>query len=102
MGKKILEITMGYNIPIEELAKAFLELAPTWAKIEGLDWKVWIHSNEEKKAGGIYLFDSEESLKKYLDGELYASLLKHPALKDIKSKAYDVLPEHSKITRGPI
>jgi hypothetical protein len=102
MPKKILEITMGYNIPAEELAKAFLELAPTWAKIEGLDWKIWVHNGEEEKAGGRYLFDSEESLKNYLDGELYAGLFKHPALKDIDSKVYDVLPEHTKITRGPI
>ena len=102
MGKKILEITMGYTIPTEELAKKFLELAPTWAKIEGLDWKIWIHDDTENKAGGIYLFDSEDSLKKYQDGELYAGLFTNPALEDVSIKTYDVLPEHTKITRGPI
>ena len=102
MPKKILELTFGYKIPVEELAKAFLELAPTWAAINGLDWKIWIHNGEEKKAGGRYLFDSEESLKDYLDGELYAGLFKHPALENIRTEVYDVLPEHSKITRGPI
>ena len=102
MGKKILEITMGYTISVEELAKAFLELAPTWAEIKGLEWKIWIHNGEDEKAGGIYLFDSDASLKEYLEGELYAGLFTNPALKDIKSKTYDVLPDHSKITRGPI
>jgi hypothetical protein len=102
MAKQILEVTMGYNIPVEELAKEFLKYAPTWAKIEGLDWKIWIHGADEKKAGGIYLFDSEASLKNYLDGELYAGLLTNPALVDVKSKTYDILPDHSKITRAPL
>jgi len=102
MGKKILAITMGYTIPKEDLANAFLERAPIWANIEGLDWKIWIHSDEDKKAGGIYLFDSEESLKKYQAGEIYAGLFTNPAVTDVTIKTYDVLPEHTKITKGPI
>ena len=102
MPKKILELTFGYTIPAEELAKEFLKLAPTWAKIDGLVWKIWVHDGEEKTAGGRYLFDSEKSLQKYLDGELYGGLFKHPAVKDIRTEVYDILPEQTKITRGPV
>lgn len=102
MGKKILQINLKYSAPTEAIGKAFLELAPTWAAIKGLEWKIWIHNGEKKTAGGIYLFDGEASLKAFLEGELYAGLFKNPALSDIDTKAFDVLPEHSKITRAPI
>jgi hypothetical protein len=31
-----------------------------------------------------------------------SDLMKNPAVSDIDAKIFDVLPEHSKITRGPI
>ena len=45
MGK-ILQINMNYSIPVEELAKAFMELAQPIADSKGLKWKVWIHNSE--------------------------------------------------------
>ena len=102
MGKKILQINMKYHVPEDELGKAFLEAAPKFAAVKGLQWKIWILNPEEKTGGGIYLFEDDKTLKEYLDSELVAGLMKHPALSDIDAKVFDVLPEHSKITRAPI
>ena len=41
-------------------------------------------------------------VKEYLDGPLVDSLMKNPVLSDIDVKVFDVLPELTKITKGPI
>jgi hypothetical protein len=102
MAKKLLDVSAKYNVPEDQLAPAFLELAPSFAALEGLEWKVWKINQEKKECGGVYLFKDEATVKAYLDSELYAGVKNHPALSDVKAKVYDVLPEHSKITRGPI
>ena len=52
-------------------------------------------------AGGIYLFKDDKSVRDYLGGKIVADLMKNPAVSDIDTKVFDVLPEHSKVTRGP-
>jgi hypothetical protein len=102
MVKKILQINMKYKIPADVLAKAFMELAKPIADMKGLEWKVWLHDPVEKTAGGIYLFKDQASVDGYLQSKIVADLMKNPAVSDIDAKVFDVLPEHSKVTRGPI
>ena len=102
MAKKILQINMKYKIQADALAKAFMEVAKPIADVKGLEWKVWLHEPEKKMAGGIYLFKDEKSVNDYLAGKIVADIMKHPALSDIDAKVFDVLPEHSKVTRAPI
>jgi len=102
MGKKILQINLKYNVSTPDLKKAFLEVAPQFAEVKGLLWKIWMINNEDKTGGGIYLFEDDASVKAYLDSELVAGLMKHPALSDIEAKVFDILVEHTKITSGPI
>lgn len=59
-------------------------------------------NESEKSAGGIYLFEDEASLKSHLESDLYARLKSHPAFSDVETKVFDILIEHSKITRAPI
>ena len=77
-----------------------MALADPISKVPGLEWKVWLH-DAEKIAGGVYLFKDEKSVNGYLNGEIVAGIKKYPGVKDIEAKVFDVLPEHSKITRGP-
>ena len=102
MAKKILQINMKYKISADVLAKAFMEVAKPISEVKGLEWKVWIHNAEKKMAGGIYLFKDEKSVNDYLKGKIVADIMKNPAVSDIDAKVFDVLPEHSKVTRGPI
>ena len=101
MGK-ILQINMDYGIPVEDLSKAFMEVAQPIADVKGLKWKVWIHNAEEKSCGGIYLFEDEASVKAYLDSEIVAGIASNPALSNLSVKVFDVLPDHSKVTRAPL
>ena len=100
--KKIVQINLKYKVTRPELEKAFLEIAQPVADLKGLLWKVWIINEVEKSAGGIYLFENDASVQAFHEGEIVAAIMKHPALSDIEAKVFDILPEHTKITRGPI
>jgi hypothetical protein len=102
MAKKILQINMKYHIPADVLAKAFMELTKPISEVKGLEWKVWLHDPEKKMAGGIYLFKDQASVDGYLKGKIVADIMKNPAVSDIDARVFDVLPEHSKVTRAPI
>jgi len=102
MGKKILQVNLKYKVTPAEIAEALMGLAQPCADVKGLEWKIWLHNEETKSAGGIYLFQDGASVKAYLDGEIVAGVMSHPALSDIDAKVFDVLPEHSKITRAPL
>jgi len=100
--KKIVQINLKFKVTRPELEKAFLEIAQPVADLKGLLWKIWIINEAEKSAGGIYLFENDASVKAFHEGETAAAIMKHPALSDIEAKVFDILPEHTKITRGPV
>jgi hypothetical protein len=100
--KKILQINFKVKVTRPQLEQAFLQGAPTYAKVKGLLWKVWLVNEAQKSGGGIYLFKDDASLEAYLKGELIAAAKKNPALSDFEVKVFDVVPEPTKITRGPI
>jgi hypothetical protein len=52
-----------------------------------LRWKVWLMNEAQQEAGGIYLFDNKAAAEAYLN---------------ISAKLFDVMPDHSAITRGPL
>jgi hypothetical protein len=103
--KKILQVSFKFKMTRLELEKAFLEGAPTFrpgGDVKGLLWKIWVVNEAEKSAGGIYLFKDEASVEAYLRGELFAMVKSLPTLSDVEAKAFDILPEHTKITHGPV
>lgn len=101
--KKVLQVNLKFKVTRPELEKVFLEAAPKFRDdVKGLLWKVWLMNEAEKSAGGIYLFKDEASVDSYLKGELYAMAKNSPVLSDVETKVSDVLPEHTKITRGPV
>ena len=102
MAKKTLQINMKYKIPADVLVKAFMDLAKPISEVKGLEWKVWLHDPVKKMAGGIYLFKDEKSVNDYLNGKIVSDIMKNPAVSDIDAKVFDVLPEHSKVTRAPL
>jgi len=103
--KKILQINFKFKIPRSELEKAFLQVAPRFrpgGDVKGLLWKIWLVNEAEKSAGGIYLFKDDASVEAFLKGEIVAGLKSNPALSNIEAKVFDILAEHTKITRGPV
>ncbi len=103
MSKKILQINFKIKVPRIDYEKAtFDQFAKPIANVKGLLWKVWIINEAKKEAGGIYLFNDESSLKAFLEGNIVAEVMKHPALSDIEAKVFDVMDKHSKVTHGPV
>jgi len=100
--KKIVQINFKFKIPRSELEKAFLQTAQPIANVKGLQWKVWTLNDVEKWAAGIYLFKDDASAQAYVKGEIVTGLKSNPAVSNVDIKVFEVLPEPTKITRGPI
>lgn len=100
--KKILQINYKYNRTRPEQEKASLQSAQTIANVKGIIWKVWIVNEAERIAGGIYLFQDEASVEAYLKGPIIAVMKNMPAISDFEAKIFDIIPEPTKITHGPV
>jgi hypothetical protein len=102
MGKQLLQLNFKYGMERNEYEDIANELAGAFANVDGLEWKVWLMDEDHKGAGGIYMFDSESSLNKYLEGDLAAQVMGHPAFKDFEAKPFEVLDGPSRTTRAPL
>ncbi|HEU4880480.1 MAG TPA: YdhR family protein [Gemmatimonadaceae bacterium] len=102
MSQQILQVNLEFSIPRADLEAAWLEAAQPIAELPGLLWKVWLMNEEKREAGGIYLFESRDAAESYMAGPIVASLKASPAVSNISAKLFDVIAEHSAITRGPV
>jgi hypothetical protein len=102
MAKKILQINFKFKPTAEEIHKAFEPLVQQFADMKELEWKIWMIDPAKKTAGGIYLFKDEKSVNNYLNGKIVASIKTNPALSDLEAKVFDIIPDFTKRTRGPV
>ena len=98
----ILQINFNLNVPVAEYQKMADSVAHAFAGVPGLRWKIWLLNPATQDAGGIYLFDSQASLDAYLNGPLVAQLRGLPSVRNISVKQFDVMPEATALTRGPV
>jgi len=98
----ILQINFKLNVPAGEYASSCQGVAQAIASVAGVRWKIWILNEQEKEAGGIYFFDTEQSLSDYLSGPIVAQLRKHPGVRDVAVKRFDVMEDLTSTTRGPV
>src|SRR5262245_5851670 len=98
----ILQINFNLNVPVEEYQKMVDSVANAFIDVPGLKWKIWLLNPATQEAGGIYLFDSQESLDAYLNGPLVAQLRGLTAIRNVSMKQFEVMPEVSALTRGPV
>jgi hypothetical protein len=73
-------------------------------KVKGLLWKIWLMNEAEKSGGGIYLFKDEASAQVYVNGPIIVGARTCPGCSayDMEIKVWDILPEHTKISRDPV
>ena len=102
MAKKILQINFKYKPTAEEIHKAFEPAVQKFVDMKELEWKIWMIDPAKKTAGGIYLFKDEKSVNDYLNGVIVAGMKKNPALSDLEMKVFDIIPDFTKSTRGPV
>ena len=102
MSSMLLQLNFKYSVTGAEYEEAVSPLADQFAAVPGLQWKVWILNEDESEAGGIYLFEDAASLKAYVESDLAAGVINHPALSDFSVKTFGIMDEVTAITRGPI
>lgn len=102
MASRILQVNFSLNMTIDDYQGLADSLSDTFANLPGLVWKIWLLNETEEEAGGLYLFDSDASMQAYLDGPIVAALKSHPAITDLNVKQFDVMPEVTAASRGPV
>ena len=98
----ILQINFKLNVPVAEYQKMAASVAHAFLDVPGLRWKIWLVNPATQEAGGIYLFDSRASLDAYLNGPLVAQLKGLTAIRNLSIKQFDVMPEITALTHGPV
>jgi len=102
MSVRVVQINFKFNVPRSDFEAAEFPMAPEFAAIPGLRWKIWIINEEQSEAGGLMLFADQAAADAFLTGPLAAKVTGHPALSDFSVKQFDVQESVTRTTRGPI
>lgn len=70
--------------------------------VPGLQWKIWLDGEAERRAGGIYLFDTRAHAEAYMNGPIVARMKANPDITDLQIRIFDVRDRMTAITRGPV
>src|SRR5258706_4021195 len=76
-------------------------VVPVMRAIPGLQSKVWIMSEDGRKAGGLYLFRDAASARAYVEGPFVAGLRASPKLADVSVRISRVLETLTTATNAP-
>jgi|SRR6056297_1116690 len=99
--RTILQVDFPYEGPFgEEMASAMAELAESIAREPGFLWKIWTENRATCEAGGIYLFEDENSARAYL--EKHTARLKEFGVSEVNGKVFQVNGRLSEIDHGPV
>ena len=75
-GTIMLIVKAKTELPDEEFLKIAKDREPQFAAIPGLIQKYYIKTKTPGEFGGVYIWDSVESLQKYKESELAATIAK--------------------------
>jgi hypothetical protein len=102
---KLVQMNIDHNITPEQFAATADEtkqFARLIAQQPGLCWKIWIGDEKRSEVGGIYLFESDQAARNFVNGPVFAQIKGNPAFSRVEAKLFDVNEECSAITRAPL
>ena len=103
MDARILQVNFTLDgVSPADYDAACRSFAEPIAAVPGLRWKVWLVNEAGRRAGGIYLFDDGRALRDYADGPIVAQVRSAPFVRDLEVREFDVMPDHSAVTRAPL
>jgi hypothetical protein len=76
--------------------------AAQFLEVPGLLWKIWLDGAEERRAGGIYLFESRAAAEAYASGPITARMRANPDISELDICISDVRERMSEVTRAPL
>ncbi|MCF2855905.1 monooxygenase [Pseudoalteromonas sp. SMS1] len=98
---KLLQVDFEFDGPFgEDLSNRLVEIAKSINNEPGMIWKIWTEKAAEKLAGGIYLFEDEESAQAYL--EMHSARLKKMGIAEVRGHIFDINGPLTNINQGPI
>ncbi|SCA74867.1 Protein ydhR precursor [Citrobacter europaeus] len=82
------------------MSNQLVELAESINQEPGFIWKIWTENAANNEAGGIYLFQDENTALAYI--KKHTARLKHLGVTDVTFKIFDINEPLSKINHGHI
>jgi hypothetical protein len=86
-------VTFSLNgLSDEAFRQVATEVAPAFAEVPGLSFKLWLADAERSTYGGTYLFDTAEAADDYLASDLFVSaVIDNPRFADVAIRRSSVL-----------
>ena len=97
-----MQINYKLSSPVNEFLRAAQPVADLIAGVDGLKWKIWLMSEDRNEGGGLYLFENESALNRFVNGPVVERLKTHPDIDEVVAKVFDVPADLSAITQAPI
>ena len=98
---KLVQVDFPFPGPFgSDMAEQLKGLAESINDEPGFIWKLWTENENAKQAGGIYLFESEQTATAYI--EKHTERLKGFGISEINVKIFDINDALSKINNGPV
>ncbi len=98
----MVQVNFSYNVPTADYIAEVAPLAEQFAAAEGLRWKIWALDEENSQFSGILFFDTPEDVQTFVESDLAATIMNHPALSDFSVMPYSILGAESLVTRAPV
>lgn len=84
----------------EEMNNNFQDLAKSIVDYPGVIWKIWTVNEVTHEGGGIYLFENEQLLNKYV--QMHTERLKGFGVTSVNAKIFEIPEVLTKISRGQL
>lgn len=95
----LLQVHFAFEGPFgDEMSDALQGLAESINQEPGFISKIWTENQEQKEAGGIYMFEDQASAQAYL--EMHSARLKGFGVQEVHAKFFEVNETLSHINKG--
>lgn len=102
MSQQILQVNFQFTTSQVEFENAVATAAKDFASFPGIQWKIWLINNEQKEAGGIYLFADKDAVENFKNSELFNRIANNPSYQGLTVKQFDIVNYPSLLTNAPL
>lgn len=102
MSRKVSQANYKIRGSMPEFEEGINQFIAPIANWPGLIWKIWLKNESHQECAGFYLFQSDFTVKTYLEASVVAALKNHPAVHDLSFKVLDISEEQSRATSAPV